>query len=321
VTRILITGGTGFVGPHLIDHLKHGDSAIAVLASGDGDKSASAVSYYEADIRDRDAVSSVLREFKPERIFHLAGISDVESSWKDPRFTYEVNFWGTLNLFEAAAGLPEPPRILNVSTAQVYAPSMHPLSETNPVSPDNPYAVSKAMTELLMVQHRRQAKGGVVTARSFNHTGPGQSAKFVLPSIAKQFAEIEAGLRPARLQLGKVNVRRDFSDVRDVVRAYSLLLERGMAGQIYNVCSGTAVQLSNLIAMFESISGVKVEIETDPGKVRSGEAAQICGDPTKISAATGWWPEIPLRKTLSDLLEYYKSRISSEVAQAPATER
>jgi GDP-4-dehydro-6-deoxy-D-mannose reductase len=281
VTRILITGGTGFAGPHLIDLLKHGDFAIAVLASGDGDKSASAVSYYGADIRDRDAVSSVLREFKPERIFHLAGISDVESSWKDPRFTYEVNFWGTLNLFEAAAGLPEPPRILNVSTAQVYAPSMHPLSETSPVSPDNPYAVSKAMTELLMVQHRR----------------------------------------PARLQLGKVNVRRDFSDVRDVVRAYSLLLERGTAGQIYNVCSGTAVQLSSLIAMFESISGVKVEIETDPGRVRSGEAAQICGDPTKISAATGWRPEIPLRKTLSDLLEYYRSRISSEVAQVPATER
>ncbi len=318
---ILITGGTGFVGNHLITHLQARHPRIAVLASGGGTVAMPGVDFYEADIRDASAVRSIVSEVRPEQVFHLAAISDVDSSWKNPRLTYEVNFWGALNLFEAAMSLPQPPIILNVSTAQVYAPSSGAFKETDPLAPDNPYAASKAMAELLTVQHRKSASGGIITARAFNHTGPGQTASFVLPSIARQFAEIEAGLRPAKLSLGNVNVKRDFTDVRDVVRAYSLLLEKGTTGAIYNVCSGTALPLADIIAMFQSASGMTIEIELDPAKVRPNEAEQVCGDPRKLFGATGWRPEIPMEKTVSDLLEYWRARATSENAQEPTIER
>jgi GDP-4-dehydro-6-deoxy-D-mannose reductase len=318
---MLITGGSGFVGKHLIDYLEHGGSQIAVLAPGRHDGCGSRIRQFDCDIRDSSNVRLVLREFQPETIFHLAGISDVQSSWKNPRLTYEVNFWGALNLFEAAANLHPPPRILNVSTAQVYASSSGALSEAHSIQPDNPYSASKAMAELLMVQSRKQAAGGIVTARAFNHTGPGQSERFVVSSIAKQFAEIQEGVRLPQIQVGNLEVRRDFCDVRDVVRAYVLLLEHGTIGEIYNVCSGMAMRLSDIVVEFEAISGLKVEIESDPGKVRSREVDQVCGDPRKIRAATGWRPEIPLRRTLSDLLEYWRAGISTEMAQTPATER
>ena len=153
--------------------------------------------------------------------------------------------------------LPSPPRILNVSTSQVYACSSRPLREDSLIRPDNPYAASKAMAELLMVAYQRNEAGGIVTARAFNHTGPGQPPSFVLPSIAKQFAEIEAGLQPPKLTVGNIEVERDFTDIRDVVRAYCMLLDRGRTGEIYNVCSGSAVRLADIIQMFQSISGIK----------------------------------------------------------------
>jgi GDP-4-dehydro-6-deoxy-D-mannose reductase len=321
LSGILITGGTGFVGNHLITHLSDGNSRIAVLSSGGSSVRVPGVDYHEADICDASVVQSIVREVSPEKIFHLAGISDVASSWKDPRLTFEVNVLGTLNLFEAAMSLPRPPHILNVSTAQVYAPAADVLSEVSPIAPDNPYAASKAMAELLMVPYRKCATGGIVTARAFNHTGPGQSEKFVLPSIAKQFAEIQAGERPPKLIVGNVGVERDFTDVRDVVWAYSLLLEKGRMGKIYNVCSGSAVRLADIIKMCESVSGTKVELEKDPARIRANEAATVCGSAKKIEADTGWRPRIPLKQTISDLLEYWRLRASSELAQSPATER
>jgi GDP-4-dehydro-6-deoxy-D-mannose reductase len=321
LSGILITGGTGFVGNHLIAHLNDGGSRSAVLASGGTSVRVPGVEYYEADIRDANVVRSIVREVSPEKIFHLAGISDVASSWKDPRLTFEVNVLGTLNLFEAAMSLPRPPRILNVSTAQVYAPAPGGLREDSRIAPDNPYAVSKAMTELLIVPYRECATGGIVTARAFNHTGPGQSEKFVLPSIARQFAEILAGERPPKLIVGNVNVERDFTDVRDVVEAYCLLLEKGRVGEIYNVCSGLAVRLADIIKMFESVSGTKVELEKDPARIRPNEAATVLGDSKKLEADTGWRPRIPMQQTISDLLEYWRLRVSSEVAQPPAAER
>jgi GDP-4-dehydro-6-deoxy-D-mannose reductase len=228
---------------------------------------------------------------------------------------------GTLNLFEAAMSLPRPPRILNVSTAQVYAPASGGLSEESRIAPDNPYAASKAMAELLRVPYLKCATGGIVTARSFNHTGPGQSDKFVLSSIARQFAEILAGERAPMLIVGNVDVERDFTDVRDVVEAYCLLLEKGRVGKIYNVSSGSAVRLADIIKMFEAASGTKVKLEKDPGKIRPSEAATVFGSAKKIEADTGWRPRISLKQTISDLLEYWRLRVSSEVAQSPATER
>jgi GDP-4-dehydro-6-deoxy-D-mannose reductase len=311
VSRILITGGTGFVGRHLIQFLKSQTSGIAVLASGGSSTPEPDVDYYEVDIRDRDAVRSVVQKVEPNQIYHLAGISTVDASWSNPQLTYEVNVFGANNLFNAAMSLPSPPRILNVSTSQIYAPSSRPLSEDSLLRPDNPYAASKAMAELLVVGYQRQEAGGVVTARAFNHTGPGQPPNFVLPSMAKQFAEIEAGLQPPQLTVGNIEVKRDFTDIRDVVRAYCMLLDKGTSGEIYNVCSGSAIRLADIIQMFESISGTKVNIETDASRVRPNDVPLICGDPKKIREATGWSPQISLPGTMVALLDYWRSRIAS----------
>lgn len=311
MSRILITGGTGFVGAHLIQFLKSSTSHIAVLASGGNSRPRPDVNYYEVDIRDRSAVRSVVHEVKPNQIYHLAGISSVDDSWSNPRLTYEVNVFGADNLFDAAMSLPSPPTILNVSTSQVYAPCSRALSEDSQVQPNNPYAASKAMAELLVVGYQKFTAGGIVTARAFNHTGPGQPPNFVLPSIAKQFAEIELGLRPPRLAVGNIEVKRDFTDIRDVVRAYCMLLDKGKPGEIYNVCSGSAIRLADIIQMFESVTGTKITIETDAARVRCNDVLQICGDPKKIREATGWYPQISLPKTIAGLLDYWRSQFAS----------
>jgi GDP-4-dehydro-6-deoxy-D-mannose reductase len=310
VERVLITGGTGFVGTYLIRFLKSHGLNIAVIASGDGTSwQEPEVDYYVVDIRRAADVRSVVHNVSPTLVYHLAGISAVDVSWNNPRLTFEVNVSGAYNLFEAAMSLPSLPRILNVSTSQVYAASDMTLSETSLISPDNPYAASKAMAEMLRVQYRKCISGGIITARSFNHTGPGQTPHFVLPSIAKQFAEMEAGLRPRRLTAGNLEVTRDFSDVRDVVLAYSALLEKGRIDEVYNVCSGSAVRLADIIRKFEVISGIAVEIETDPARLRCNEVSRILGDSTKIRTETGWSPQIPLEKTIRDLLDYWREQI------------
>jgi len=300
------------VGTHLIQSLKSNASKIAVIASVDSvsrHKPVPGVEYYELDIRSIDQVRSVVHTVRPSHIYHLAGISAVDVSWSNPRLTFEVNVLGAYNLFEAAMSLPSPPRILNVSTSQVYASSDGILTETSPVRPNNPYAASKAMGELLPVQYRKSIGGGILTARSFNHTGPGQSPTFVLPSIAKQFAEMGAGLRPARLTVGNIEVKRDFTDVRDVVLAYSALLDKGRTGEIYNVCSGSSIRLTDIIGKFQELAGIAIEIDTDPALHRSDEVSQILGDATKIRRETGWSPQIPLEKTIRDLLDYWREKI------------
>lgn len=309
--RVLITGGTGFVGTHLIQFLRSNASKIAVIALGSRSwqEPEPGVEHYELDIRRADDVRSIVHSFRPIHIYHLAGTSAVDVSWSDPRLTFEVNVLGAYNLFEAAMNLALLPRILNVSTSQVYAHSDEILTETSPLSPDNPYAASKAMAELLRVQYRKYTSGGIITARSFNHTGPGQSPNFVLPSIAKQFAEMEAGLYPPRLTVGNVDVKRDFTDVRDVVLAYSALITKGRSGEVYNVCSGSAVRLSDTIRKFEAISGIPTEINIDPARLRSNETSQIFGDSTKIRTETGWNPKIPLERTIQDLLDYWREKI------------
>jgi GDP-4-dehydro-6-deoxy-D-mannose reductase len=275
------------------------------------------VRYYEVDIRDTQQVRSVLREVKPEQIYHLAGVSAVDVSWTDPRSTYEVNVLGAHNLFEAATDLAAPARILNVSTSQVYAPSSGCLTEECPLRPDNPYAVSKAMAELLVPLYRDRAIGGIITVRPFNHTGIGQVPNFLIPSIAKQFAEIEFGLRPPKLSVGNLRVRRDFMDVRDVVVAYAMLLAHGKPFEVYNVCSGTPVLLSEVVKMFRSISGIDVTIEIDHDKVRSKEIEIICGDARKLEHEIGWRREIPLQKTLEDMLNFWRAQCRNRAASAP----
>lgn len=313
--RILITGGTGFVGSHLLHFLKTFDAKVIVVSSGGVTTQEPGVDYCQADIRNADDVGAVVREASPDRIYHLAGISSVSNSWKEPRLTFDVNVIGTYNVFEAAMRLPEPPRILNVSTSQVYAPSDAALLETSPVGPDNPYAASKAMAELLAVQYRKFPKGGIITARAFNHTGPGQSTTFALPSFARQLAEMEAGLRPPLLKVGNINVKRDFTDVRDVVVAYYEMLEKGAVGEAYNVCSGRTVLLAELVKELQNNCSAAVRIEIDPARVRLSEVPQIVGDAGKLHKTTGWLPRIPLENTLKDLLRYWRTEITRNAAK------
>jgi len=310
--RVLVTGGTGFVGSHLIRLLKSHSSKIAVIATGgESSRQEPGVEYYTLDIRRAGDLRSVVHDFGPTHVYHLAGISAVDVSWSNPRLTFEVNVVGAYNLFEAAMSLSSPPRILNVSTSQVYAGSDAILTETSRVDPENPYAASKAMVEMLRVQYRRASGGGIITARSFNHTGPGQMPNFVLPSIAKQFAEMEVKLRSPKLTVGNLEVRRDFTDVRDVVMAYYALLEKGHPDEVYNVCSGSALRLADVVRKFEAMSGIVAQIETDPARLRSNEIPLICGDLRKIRSETGWSPQIPLENTIRDLLDYWRERIKS----------
>ena len=270
------------------------------------------IEYRKIDICNRDDVHSVMREFNPDMVYHLAAVSAVGPSWSNPRLTFEVNVLGSFNIFEAAMNLPSPPRILNVSTSQVYARSSGPLSENSPLNPENPYAASKAMTELLIVQYRNCANGGIITARSFNHTGPGQPPTFVLSSIAQQLAAIEVGQAAPTLKVGNIAVTRDFTDVRDIVIAYDLLLEKGICGEVYNVCSGRPVLLADVIKQFQLNCRASITIEVDHDRVRPGDVAQMVGDPKKIHAATGWEPDIQLETTIRDLQDYWRGRISRE---------
>lgn len=307
--RVLITGGTGFVGPYLIHLLGPRAAKIAVLSSGRCHTNQPDVEYFAVDIRDTEAVQVTVRDLRPDHIYHLAGISTVDASWENPRLTYEVNVIGAHNLFEAAMELPTPARILNVSTSQLYAPSDEPLHEDSPVRPNNPYAASKAMAELLVAEFRGRPVGGVITARPFNHTGPGQTTQFVLSSIAKQFAEIERGVRPAQLTLGNVDVERDFTDVRDVVRAYWMLLAKGRLDEVYNVCSGSLVCLRDIVDLFQESAKISVSISSDAKLMRSSDMPRVCGACDKLRRETGWHPEIPLRRTVEDLLEYWREVI------------
>ncbi|MGA6984133.1 MAG: GDP-mannose 4,6-dehydratase [Candidatus Sulfotelmatobacter sp.] len=311
--RILITGGTGFVGSHLVRLLKSRDATVTVLSAGHTTLQEVGVEYCTADLRNSDDVGAIVRAVNPRQIYHLAGVTSVAESWDDPRRAFEVNVTGTLNLLESAMRLPGPPRILNVSTAQVYAHSDAALPENAPLAPDNPYAATKAMAELLTVQYRQSITGGIITARAFNHTGPGQLPTFALPSFAKQLAEMEVGIIPPVLKVGNVDVKRDFTDVRDVVAAYCQLLDRAKTGEVYNVCSGRAVLLADILRELQSHCRVPVKIEVDPARLRPNEVWQMLGDPTKIQAETGWKPQVPLKTTLTDLLAYWRTAIRGEI--------
>ena len=317
--RILITGGTGFVGSHLVHFLSSFQAKLIVLSSDDVKTQQPGVDYYKVDVRKLDDVCAVVRDAFPDQIYHLAAISSVPASWKDPRLTFDVNVIGSYNVLDAAMRLSHTPRILNVSTSQVYAPSDAALLETSPVGPDNPYAASKAMAELLTIQYRESKKGGVITARAFNHTGPGQVTSFALPSFARQLAEMEASLRPPLLKVGNLNVKRDFTDVRDVVVAYCELLEKGTVGEIYNVCSGRAVLLADLVKGLQRNCGVEVKIEIDPARLRPAEVPQIVGDAGKLHRITGWLPKISLERTLNELLVYWRNEIKRDAVDGDGT--
>lgn len=290
--RALVTGSDGFVGRWLCPHLDAaGDEVIAVTA-------------HDADITDAAATAKLIADAAPEAIYHLAGLANVAESWAAPTLTYAVNATGTLHLLEAARLLPSLPTVLLVSSAEVYGivtPDQLPITEDAPLRPVTPYAASKVAAEFAGLQSYLGFGVPVIRVRPFNHVGPHQMSSFVVADLARRIVAAERdGERT--LRVGNLTPRRDFTDVRDVVRAYRLLVERGTAGEVYNVCSGQAVEIGALAQRLLELAGADLELVTDADLVRPVDVPVLLGENARLRTATDWSPEIPLDTTLKDVL-------------------
>ena len=289
--RAFITGGGGFVGRWLTEHLQsHGDEVISTDV--------------DVDITDPLAVRAAVAAAAPDAVYHLAAVSNVGESWDAPAKTFAVNAVGTLHVLEAVKALPSPPTVLLVCSSEVYgrvSPEELPLREDAALRPLSPYAASKVAAEFLGLQAFLAHKLPVIRVRAFNHIGPGQAPAFVVASLARQIVEAtRAGA--SSVKVGNLTPQRDFTDVRDVVRAYRLLVERGTPGEVYNVCSGEAVAIEDLARRMLVLAGADLALEVDPDRVRAVEMPALCGDPARVIAATGWTREFSLDQTLADVL-------------------
>ncbi len=319
--RALVTGATGFVGGHLIEHLTDaGDQVVGLSASGRWPSAPEGLgrrARLEAiDLADAGAVDDLadrLRRKQPEAVYHLAAQANPQASLADPRGTWALNLGGTLNLLEAVRASGLRPRVILVGSGVSYgnpAPEHLPVDETCPLRPTNPYAASKAAADLLGIQHVLAHGADIVIARPFNHAGPRQADTYALGSFARQVAEAEAGRRGA-IRHGNLDVVRDFTDVRDIVRAYRLLAERGTAGEVYNIGTGRDVSLAAMLAVLRAAARSPVAAEVDPALVRPVDQPRLLADASKLRAATGWSPAYSIEQTLGDMLEGWRSALRS----------
>jgi len=312
--RALITGGTGFVGVHLSEFLLARGDDVLVFSRNAPFRRPPRVRYIDGDIGDPKQVQSIFDQFRPEAIYHLAAISSLGTASQNPRLALEINVVGTFTIVEAALRLGTPVRFLNVSSAQVYRQDGGHIDENSLVSPANSYAATKAMAEWVPRIFSDSATLEYITVRPFNHSGPGQTDQFVLSSFARQIVDIEVGTRAPVLSVGDLDVERDFLDVRDVVQAYRLLIERGRHGEIYNLSSGRVYKISEIVAMFARLSSVPFEVRVDPGRVRPRQPRHSDCSPAKLAAHTGFRPAIPLETTLRDLLDYWRTECRASSA-------
>ncbi|HEU0170777.1 MAG TPA: GDP-mannose 4,6-dehydratase [Acidimicrobiales bacterium] len=298
--RALVTGAGGFVGVHLVRHLEQeGDDVVELERRNDG-----------IDIADADALTEAVVAAKPEAVYHLAGAADVGGSWAAPRETFLANALGTLNVLEASreAGAE---RVLAVTSADVYGRVTSdelPLGEDRPLRPVSPYAASKVAADALAQQAWLGHRLPVIRVRAFNHLGPGQSDRFVAPSLAARIARNERD-GGDEVPIGNMTPRRDVTDVRDVVRAYRLLMEAGEPGAVYNVCRGSAVSVQQIAQALLAMATRPMRLVSDPALQRPVDIPVLVGDNTALRAATGWEPTIPLDQTLSDVLADWRARL------------
>jgi GDP-4-dehydro-6-deoxy-D-mannose reductase len=317
--NVLITGITGFAGSHLAEYILahhpgvqvHGiirwrsrmDNVASILGK---------VELHEADLKDMVSLKKVLAASRPERIFHLAAQSFVPTSWRLPAETFMINSVGQINLFESILDLKLDPRIQIAGSSEEYGmvhPDEVPMKETNPLRPLSPYAVSKVAQDLLGYQYFKSYGLKVIRTRGFNHTGPRRGDVFVTSNFSKQVAEIEKGKREPVIHVGNLDAKRDFTDVRDMVRAYWLAAEKGEPGDVYNLGSGSAISMHQLLDMLSSLSRTKFRIQVDPDRLRPSDVQILLADASKFRTLTGWAPTIPFEKTLSDLLDYWRERV------------
>jgi GDP-4-dehydro-6-deoxy-D-mannose reductase len=300
----LITGATGFAGGHLVERLLSGGARVSAWAhrGGTPPRPHPSIAWTTVDLLDREALRAALRDARPSVIYHCAGQADVHDAWRAPARALRINALGTHHLLESARAAGLTCRLVITGSALVYRPSTDALTEEAPLQPAGPYGLSKLAQEMAAAASPLPA----LLVRPFNHAGPRQSPAYATSAFAQQIAEIEAGRREPVLHVGNLDARRDITDVRDTVRAYEALAERGRPGVPYNVCSGRARSMRELLDILLSHSRSRIRVELDPSRLRPSDNPVILGSHDRLTADTGWTPQIPIEQTLADLLEYWR---------------
>ncbi|MFH1477258.1 MAG: GDP-mannose 4,6-dehydratase [Verrucomicrobiota bacterium] len=301
--HVLVTGANGFVGRHMVHDLLQAGHTVSGFDLSTTPAALDALDIHIGDIQDKDAVKKMVAQTRPEACVHLSALSFVPEGWRNPDALFSINLLGTIHLLEAFRRLSPGARILVVSSAEVYGllPRPRPVKEDDLLDPDNPYAISKAAADRMALLYARQHGLPVMTVRPYNHIGPGQDPHFVVASFAAQLAAIARGQAPALLKVGNLDSRRDFTDVRDVVRAYRLLLEHGRPGQAYNLCSQQTITIRAILDQLCDLSNAHPAVEVDPQRYRpAGERPGL--DTTRIETDIHWKPEISMSATLRDIL-------------------
>ncbi|HDR00465.1 MAG TPA: SDR family oxidoreductase [candidate division WOR-3 bacterium] len=318
--KCLITGITGFAGSHLAEFLLGRDDCEvhgiirwrSRTENIDGIRNRLAL--HICDLRDATSINEVIARVRPERVYHLAAQSFVPMSWNAPAETLYTNVIGQTNLFEAirAAGLTDTCRVQIAGSSEEYGlvrPEETPIKETNPLRPLSPYGVSKVAQDLMGYQYHQSYGLKVIRTRGFNHTGPRRGEVFASSNFARQIALIESGKQEPVISVGNLDAVRDFTDVRDTVRAYWLVIEKGEPGDVYNVATGKGWRIGAMLDILLGMAKVKVEVKPDPARMRPSDVELLLGDPAKLKAQTGWEPGYEFEQTMTDLLEYWRGRV------------
>jgi len=311
--RILITGATGFAGSHLSEFLA-GNTDAEIYGLDLANETNLPIKLVSCDLMDKQAVFACISEVRPDYIFHLAAIASVADAWKNPEKVLTNNVICQLNILQALAEHNLKPRVLVISTGEAYGAVDKddlPIDEQTKLKPNNPYSVSKVTQEFLGRQYFESYNIPVIIARAFNHSGPRQRGDFVVPAFTSQLVEIEQGRREPVMYVGNLEAERDFLDVRDVVRAYWLLLKEGKGGEVYNVCSGKTVKIQKVLDILLANSSKEIEVKQDKARMRPSDTPVVVGNNAKLREATGWQPEINFEQTLIDTLEYLRVASSS----------
>ena len=317
--RVLITGVTGFAGSHLADYLLDHQPDVEVWGiyrwrsrRENLEGVWGRLHMVECDLRDYTSVHYALQQARPDAIFHLAAQSFVPSSWKAPNDTLITNVTGQTNLFEAVRFLALDPVIQIACSSEEYGlvhPDEVPITEDNPLRPLSPYAVSKVAQDMMAYQYFQSYGLKTVRTRGFNHTGPRRGDVFVTSNFAKQIASIELGLQEPVIKVGNLEAVRDFTDVRDMVRAYWLAVTKAKPGEVYNLATGTGITIQELLDRLLALSMAQVRVEQDPERMRPSDVVRLIGDSSKFRKDTGWEPQVPFEKTLRDTLQYWRDRL------------
>lgn len=315
--KALITGITGFAGSHLAELLlKEGYQVYGTTRprskTDNIDHLRRKIILEDADLLDSHSLYAILRKIKPDYIFHLAAQSFVQSSWASPATTMEINAVGAVHLFESIRRAEIDSIVQIACSSEEYGlvlPEEIPVKETNPLRPLSPYAVSKVAMDYLGYQYYQSYRLKIVRTRGFNHTGPRRGEVFVTSNFAKQLAEIEKGKKEKVLEVGDLTPKRDWTDVRDMVRAYLLAVQKCVYGEVYNICSEETVKVGDMLNILLSLSKIKVKIRQEKSRMRPSDVPILLGDCTKFKQITGWKPEITFEKTMEDLLNYWRERV------------